>query len=59
MAVGPDRPVAPIGVKVNVEKLYKTVDVFVTTKLEVEAEPPPPVAVTIYEVEKEGLLLHV
>jgi hypothetical protein len=50
IAVGPDRPVAPRGVKVNVEKLYKYVDVFVTMNPGVDpATPDGPVAVTTYE----------
>jgi hypothetical protein len=53
IAVGPDRPVAPIGVKVKVEKLYKYVDVFVIMNPEVDpAAPDGPVAVTTYETEE-------
>jgi hypothetical protein len=53
IAVGPVRPVAPMGVKVNVEKLYKYVVVFVTMKLGLDpATPVGPVAVTTYGTEE-------
>jgi hypothetical protein len=47
IALGPDLPVAPIGVKVKLEKLYKYVDVFVTRNPgDDPATPVGPVAVT-------------